>query len=504
MMPSTAPLPTATLEPTSTPVPVPTESIMSWEVASTSSQIIYDQGQRAALGGGDPYFFWPDGNISFIPQGDQYLFFGPNSSRTARMLGTFDNPGAKLEAGKISIEGVPDDFPFASSGAIYQDPASGMLLMFYHAERYPPGNRDKFHAAIGLAVSNDQGDSFQNLGIILETNSPPNWDAPCCADIGGATFTVKDGQFYVYFRDRMVNLDEIQLALATAPVAEVLQAARNGTTSPWHKNFYGAQEPGISGRSSPLEDGNQFTNWFSVSYNKYLNKFLMAVSYHPGEDLYDSGLYLISSDDGYTWTPRVPLLTHCNCELTYPTIIDPGGDPLNTDKAFYIYYVTTPRDVTRWRDTALQRMTVKLTGQMVQIPTAWEFEKDGDAEGWAAANQIGHYEVTDGALIFKSIGSDPFINSPSLNFSATTYTKIEIRMKVGQAGTGQLFFTSTLAQGISEQSTVRFPVSASEDFKTYTTVMSTMDLWSGRIQTLRFDPIDQITEVEIDYVRLLP
>jgi hypothetical protein len=111
---TTIPLSTPSSLTTDTPTPpVPVESNLVWEVDSTSKQTIYDQAQRVAAGAGNPYFFWPDGSFTFIPVGDQYRFFAPNGSRTVRMLGTFDNPGAQLEAGKITIQGIDPEFPFA-------------------------------------------------------------------------------------------------------------------------------------------------------------------------------------------------------------------------------------------------------------------------------------------------------------------------------------------------------------------------------------------------------
>jgi hypothetical protein len=96
---------------------------------------------------------------------------------------------------------------------------------------------------------------------------------------------------------------------------------------PHNKYYNGAQEPGLSGRSSPLESSNPFVTWMGVSYNTVVKKFIMAVAYHAGEDKYDSSLYMISSEDGITWSPRVALIQHCNCELIYPTIINPKRPP---------------------------------------------------------------------------------------------------------------------------------------------------------------------------------
>ena len=484
-----------------TPTPITDTSQYTPEIASTNIETIYEQNQRAALGGRDT-FFWPDGNIGVEPLGNgQYRFFAANSVRSAVTIGTLDDPGAAVENNRLTIAGVDPQFAYASGGPIYRDPESGILLMFYHGERHFGGNGLVFHAAIGLAVSNDDGQTFQNLGIIIENNAPPDVNAPCCADMGGATYTIKDGQFMVYFRDRQEDYSTNELAVAIAPVDEVVAAAKNGTTTPWFKYQKDGQQPGLFGTSSPLEIGNAPTDWFSVSYNSFIGRYIMAISTHDRTTEYKYQLYLTTSVDGYNWSPRV-LLTETDDELTYPTIIGTDGGQLETGETFYIYYVTTPRGVTRWHSTRFQRMTITLSGQMLEPPHAWEF--DTDAERWTPQFDLNPFEVQNGILVTQSTGDDPYMFSPSLQISAEVYKHIEVRMKVGESGIGQFFFTTEDVPFHVEEASVTFPVQASDDFKVYTVDMSTSDAWKGSIGDLRFDPITAQTNIEIDYIRLVP
>jgi hypothetical protein len=470
------------------------------EIASTFTETIYQQNQRAGLGGRDT-FFWPDGNIGLIPFGEQYRFFAANGDRTAVTSGTLDDPGAAVENNKLTIQGVDSSFSYAAGGPVYRDPESGLLLMFYHAENHFGGNGFIFHAAIGLAVSQDEGQTFQNLGIIIENKASPDVNAPCCADMGGAPYTIKDGQFLVYFRDRQADLSTTELALATAPVDEVIEAAKNGRTTPWFKHYKDGQQPGLSGLSSPLEIGNPPTDWFSISYNSFIDRYIMAIVTHVRSDANNYQLYLTASEDGYQWSPRV-LLTEFYGEMTYPTIIDPGGDPFNTSDTFYIYYVATPVGVTRWHNTNLERLTVTLSGQMLEPPHGWEL--DVDAEGWKPLFNMDQFEVQNGELIIQTTGDDPYMESPPFVISAEAYQHIEIRMKVGQSGRGQFFFTTSDIPYHVEEASVGFPVEASDEYMVYTVDMSESASWKGLIGGLRFDPIDQATNIEIDYIRLIP
>ena len=259
-----------------------------------------------------------------------------------------------------------------------------------------------------------------------------------------------------------------------------------------------AARPGVS---SPLEVGNPPTDWFSVSYNTSINRYIMAILTHVRSDTTNYELDLTASEDGYEWSPRVPLLDF-HGEMAYPTIVDPNGDPFNTAATFYIYYVTTPLGVTRWHNTAFKRLTVTLSGQMLEPPHGWEF--DADPEGWKPLNQMETFDVHDGVLTIEASGPDPYMLSPTVGVSTGTYKHIEVRMKVGQSGTGEFFFTTSETPNISGETSVRFPVTASDDFQTYTVDMSKKAAWKGRIGDLRFDPIDVKTAIEIDYIRLVP
>lgn len=373
--------------------------------------------------------------------------------------------------------------------------------MFYHAERHLGGNGLNFHAAIGLALSEDNGESFHDLGIILETNAVPDANAPCCADMGGATFTINDGQFMIYYRDRLKDLSTIELAVASAPVSEVIEAAKNGGTSTWIKYHQDGPQPGISGKSTPLEIGNPPTDWFSVSYNTSIDRYIMAIATHDRAEEYNFQLYLTTSEDGYRWSPRVLLLELAD-ELTYPTIISPEGDPFNTGETFYIYYVKTPRGVTRFHNTNFERMTVTLSGDMLEPTHTWEF--NNDSEGWKPLYHMASFNANNGSLLIQTSGVDPYMISPSLAVNGDSYQKIEVRMKSGQSGTGQFFFTTKEVPNHIEDASLHFQVKASEDFVVYTIDMSAATNWKGTIGDIRFDPIDQPTTIEIDYIRLIP
>ena len=105
-----------------------------------------------------------------------------------------------------------------------------MRLMVYHAEKHGKSSKD-YHSMLGLAASTDpNGLSFRDLGVIVETNIPKG-----VAEMGGGTFAVVGDYFHVYFRDTDVNRKISELAVARAPMSELINNALWGQGTFVHK-----------------------------------------------------------------------------------------------------------------------------------------------------------------------------------------------------------------------------------------------------------------------------
>ena len=364
--PGTAPAPTdgpETTAPSSTTTTTEPAPDVLVDIVDVTLAPLVEADRRASLGGADTTF-WPDGNIGSVDLGDgRTTFFAANGSVTARTAGTPTSPADELLDASIVIDGVADEFAYAAGGPVYFDAGTGSILMWYHAERYMLDDPANFHAAIGLARSGDGGATFVNLGIIIETNSEPDPFSPCCADVGGAAMIVRDGTFFVYFRDRIASdpIVDVQLARASAPVEEVLAAAARGETSAWTKYDNGTETPGLGGTSSALEASNPKTSWFDVAWHEDLQRYVMVIALHEG--LTDrSEIRLATSTDGLNWSPR-QLLSTCNCELTYPSFLATSGPERVIDDAATIVFVATdPISDFRWQRTDVRIATVEFSG----------------------------------------------------------------------------------------------------------------------------------------------
>lgn len=297
---------------------------------------------------------WPDGTMGVLKNGDIYTFIAGHNISPSKSIGTLDNPFLESSIPKIRIGQSKGSYNYAAGGPIYKD-TSGMLLMFYHAEKWPNGDSHKFISSIGIAKSLDDGTTWIDLGEIIkpEAVNGGEWGI----EVGGGNFAIVGDYFYVYFRDTLVSGEIINLAVARAKIAEVVSSAKDSSNVvAWSKYYQDSwDEPALGGKSSPLEFGNPATRWFDISYNEYLNKYIMAIAADIGPS---TSLYYTESADGITWSSR-NLLDNTLGEDLYPTIIGLGESPRISGSEFFVYYTYSKKGGwERWDDAILMRRKI--------------------------------------------------------------------------------------------------------------------------------------------------
>lgn len=305
---------------------------------------------------------WPDGTIGIVVSGGHDHFVGPDTGQqVAQTTGTSSDPAAH---GLVAQSHLTTHLQsnYASGGPIYRV-SSRRWLLFYHAERWPHDESDRFYSWLGMAVSNDQGHTWHDLGQIIRPHIAYNPNARQAVEVGGGPYVIIGGYFYVYFRDE-VSANGIfgptlsDLSVARAPVASVVSAAARGRVVKWHDYDAGGwTQPGIGGKASPLETGNPPTGWFSVGYDPTVKRYILIAA---ARDFRGTNLFLSFSLDGIHWTPR-QRLTSGTAESYYPSLIGTGSNPLALGHDFNVVYTYSPLGgAARWTDGVLDRLTIDL------------------------------------------------------------------------------------------------------------------------------------------------
>jgi hypothetical protein len=129
----------------------------------------------------------------------------------------------------------------------------------------------------------------------------------------------------------------------------------------------------------------------------------------------------------------------------------------------------------------------------VPANTVWNFNSDGNVEGWENWNQITNPTVSGGALHLGITGSDPFFIHFGLNIngSKNPYVYLNQRNQTA-ANRGQIFWITSADPNWDDTKMVRFTITKNDsNFESYEINLSGNTNWVGKTITgLRVDSID--------------
>jgi len=178
----------------------------------------------------------------------------------------------------------------------------GNLLGAIHVELHsgePAANHGEEYA-LGLVFSQDGGERWVYCGEIVRPQDAHG-------NVGGAPLLVVGDYFHVSFNDQ--GPSGRRAAVARAPVADVLQAARCGLVTPWRKFSDGDwTQDGLTGYGAAvlaqpdLGEGHPIDLHADAAWNRALARY-MVTSWCAGGGV--GRLYLHLSDDAIHFEPPI-------------------------------------------------------------------------------------------------------------------------------------------------------------------------------------------------------
>jgi hypothetical protein len=341
----------------SQPPPSPTV-----EFTASVPTTVVDHATRQAQG----LHFWVDGTMGFHRREGGTTVISPNGGRIARHVLDHRGFNGGVPATDIEITGARRRLDHASGGPLHHDEASGLLLLFYHGESFANGDPDDFYAFIGMAVSDDDGASFADLGAIITSElAEDDPDRPHPLDVGSGAYVARDGWFLVYFHERgsQSRVRRRNLLVARARIADVVEAARERRPPRFAKYHEGQfTEPGLGGLASELIPHTALpVIWFDTAWIEALDSVLLVhstvVAQPDGSHGWNHAAAL--SRDGLHWSESSCLYdAMVTDELIYLTIDSGGADQRRiTDASFDVYRVRSSTRF-RWDDAWLEKVAV--------------------------------------------------------------------------------------------------------------------------------------------------
>jgi hypothetical protein len=242
---------------------------------------------------------------------------------------------------------------------------TGALLGLVHLEDQSDvaGVDDDEDFKMGLAYSEDDGQTFEYLGDILDERDVSDRGH----NIKGGAYIIRNvagiNYFYVYFNDLVGGIDTT--AVARAKVSDVMTAAANGTVTIagqqlWKKYNDGTwTENGLGGLSSNLNTPGWIANpalpvpfprpesWLNthgdIVYSTHVGKYIWGTATERA-DSSGNGVALFFSSDGLNWTNRTVVYDTASATAvgSYAffgsTFTGSDATAYEVGEAFHLYY----------------------------------------------------------------------------------------------------------------------------------------------------------------------
>ncbi len=125
------------------------------------------------------------------------------------------------------------------------------------------------------------------------------------------------------------------------------------------------------------------------------------------------------------------------------------------------------------------------------------------AEDWRGLHDAGEIKQENDVISFESTGSDPYILSSLLEFSADEFHAIEIDMSVTKGSLAQIFWTTKRSPHADEIKSKRFKILSDGQMHRYTVSLAGHPAWKGEIDRLRFDPCDADAKIKIRSFKII-
>lgn len=124
----------------------------------------------------------------------------------------------------------------------------------------------------------------------------------------------------------------------------------------------------------------------------------------------------------------------------------------------------------------------------ISYNTRFDFDQDGDTEGWSGTNVVG-LQVSEGVISATASTNDPFLSLTGLSLNGSQYHKVKIRVKVPFNMAIRLFWGNTDTPGFAASRAQDVSYTADGEYQTITFDMAGVEHWDGQtIAGLRIDP----------------
>lgn len=227
-----------------------------------------------------------------------------------------------------------------------------------------------------------------------------------------------------------------------------------------------------------------------------LASIISGIPGHPVEDVHLSDLDITYEGGGTAADARI---VFDECEACYPEV-----HMFGLVSPSWGFYCRHARRI-MFNDVRLNVASADARPEKVFLDAfiPWEFNTDGDREGWSAVNATDH-GVSGGTWNLATSQADPHVVSPAVGIEAASFGMVTLRLSSTNTDTeGLLYWKRAGDSDFSPSRSQGFTVNADGQIREYAMDLSGHSNWTGTITQLRLDPAGSGTggSVAIDSVR---
>lgn len=238
-------------------------------------------------------------------------------------------------------------------------------------------------------------------------------------------------------------------------------------------------------------DGQSILYWHQEQADCTLNLWDLAGGFH--EEVFRTQNSVCRSIDKERWSPDGEEVIVSLMETANPN--DASGDILCDLASRQCRFLRFSQGDYPCRESVWTQTT---------FPYVWEFEDSLD--GWYVIQQLTLLKAENGALITRSLGDTPVLNSPrNLNINADVYPVIEITMRVTGGKVGEINFVTAQQTILNPERLFPFDLIPDGENHRYRIDLREYSEWDGIIKYLRIRLTDEAAvDIEIQSIRILP
>ena len=102
-----------------------------------------------------------------------------------------------------------------------------------------------------------------------------------------------------------------------------------------------------------------------------------------------------------------------------------------------------------------------------KVAAIWDFNTDGDAQGWLADHNVSPFVIKNGVCSFELTGMDAWIMHHDLDIDASSHRYIGIKMRSNRGAGNQIYFATADSPATGEDKVLSYPISGDGEFGNY-------------------------------------